>query len=62
MGFLAQLEKARRRAPMVTVRLPAAVIARIDARTKEGGKSRTDVMREILIQALAAQPKARKPK
>jgi predicted transcriptional regulator len=48
--------------PTVTIRLPAAVITGLDALAKVGGKSRTDVMREILEQALDAQPKAKKPK
>ncbi len=47
---------------MVTVRLPAAVIAGLDALAKSAGKSRTDIVREILEEALAAQTKAKKGK
>jgi predicted transcriptional regulator len=48
--------------PTVTVRLPNAVIAGIDALAASREKSRTDIIREILKQALDAQPKAKKGK
>lgn len=48
--------------PTVTLRLPAPLIAGLDALAESGGKSRTDIMREILEQALNAQPKAKKGK
>jgi hypothetical protein len=44
--------------PTVTIRLPAALIAGLDALAKVRRATRTDIMREILEQALAATPSA----
>jgi len=50
------------RSPTITIRLPEPLIDGLDKLAEERGISRSDVMRHLVEQKLAAQAKAKKGK